>query len=291
MTNRPQLPYALGPMDDAQIPGSTERPPSRWLHWQIGPARTLLLATIVLLLVFLAVPKLDLWFSRQFYADGIGFPATLIPALEWLRGFAETLLWAVIVVLIASVVIKLIWPDRPTPIAPSKSLFLFSTLVLGPGLLVNVILKNVWGRPRPIAIEEFGGDLPFVGIWPISGYCDTNCSFVSGEASSAIWLIAIALVVPPAWRSRVAIIALVLAIIFSLNRIAFGGHFLSDVLLSWTLTLVIIVAVHHFLFVRPIPALGPERLEAALTRAGHLLRRGIGMRRDKAAPTDGPMNG
>lgn len=280
-------------MNETRLPDTAERPPSPWLHWRLGPARSLLLATLALLVVFLVFPGLDLWFSRQFYAEGIGFPAAEIPALVWLRDLAAMTLWLSGAAMLFSLIAKFVWPDRPSPIAPAKSLFLFSTLALGPGLLVNGILKTVWGRPRPFAVEAFGGELPFVGIWPISGYCDNNCSFVSGEASSAVWLMTFALIVPLAWRSRVGIIALVLAIMFSLNRIAFGGHFLSDVLLSWTLTLLIIVGVHHFMFVRPIPALANQRLEDALTRAGRALHRRIGLRRGErpAEPAPGDAHG
>lgn len=259
-------------MDTDERPSIVADRQSRWLHWRIGPARTLLLATVALSLVFFIFSGLDVWFSRQFYDPEIGFPAQRIPALQWLRDLAALTIWATVAGLAVSLIVKLVRPSGPSPIAPVKSLFLFATLVIGPGLLVNGLFKTFWGRPRPIAIEAFGGDLPFVEVWRISDYCDRNCSFVSGEASSAIWLIALALVVPIAWRNRVAIVALILAVMFSLNRVAFGGHFLSDVLLSWTMTLLVIVAIHHFLFVQPIPALANDRLEAGLTRAGQWLR-------------------
>lgn len=41
------------------------------------------------------------------------------------------------------------------------SLFLLLLLALGPGLLVNVILKNHLGRPRPQELIEFGGKQQF----------------------------------------------------------------------------------------------------------------------------------
>ena len=31
------------------------------------------------------------------------------------------------------------------------------TAVIGPGILVNGVLKNYWGRPRPRQVQEFGG--------------------------------------------------------------------------------------------------------------------------------------
>ncbi|MCB1149464.1 MAG: hypothetical protein KDK48_04800, partial [Chlamydiia bacterium] len=35
------------------------------------------------------------------------------------------------------------------------------TLALGPGLLVNVVLKPNWGRPRPRHVIELGGEAKF----------------------------------------------------------------------------------------------------------------------------------
>ena len=49
------------------------------------------------------------------------------------------------------------------------ALFLTLSLLLGPGLLVNGILKPQWGRPRPIHVTQFGGNCPLSngGIQPV----------------------------------------------------------------------------------------------------------------------------
>lgn len=254
----------------------TDPIPARRWRWPFGPVRTMLIATVALSALFLVFPGLDIWFSRLFYDEAAGFPATQEPFLRWLREFASAAIWVISLALILSVLAKLMLPERRSLIPVRTSLFLTSTLIIGPGILVNAILKANWGRPRPFAIEEFGGDLPFVEVWHVTDFCNGNCSFVSGEASAAIWFMALALVVPIAWRNRVAIAALILAAILSLNRIAFGAHFLSDTLISWALTLLVITIVHHFLFVRPLPGFGEAALEAALTRAGRAIRRMAG---------------
>ncbi|WP_407061683.1 phosphatase PAP2 family protein [Aureimonas sp. SK2] len=59
--------------------------------------------------------------------------------------------------------------------------------------------------------------------------------FSSGEAASAAVLPMLALLVPRRWRAAVVLLLAVLAAAFSVNRIAFGSHFLSDVLVSWVL--------------------------------------------------------
>jgi membrane-associated PAP2 superfamily phosphatase len=223
--------------------------------------------------VFLAWPGIDLWFSGFFYDPNGGFMLASDPALLALRRSSEIVLIAISAAVVASVAVKIVRPDRPSLIPPRASLFLASTLALGPGLLVNLILKNNWGRPRPVQIEAFGGDAPFVGIWQMSDHCDRNCSFVSGEASSAIWIMSLALVVPPRWRLATFAVTGVYALALSLNRIAFGGHFLSDVVLSWGLTLAIVTVAYRLLYVNPPQALTDERLEAGLGRLGLALRR------------------
>lgn len=267
--------------------------PRRW-HWPLGPVRTMLAVSVVLSLFFLAFPRLDIWFSGLFYDPEHGFAAAHVPLFNWLRDLSAFLVWAIVVALLAALAVKLVLPRRPSLVPPNVSLFLLSTLIIGPGIIVNGILKSLWGRPRPFTVTDFGGDLPYVDVWRITDYCNHNCSFVSGEASSAIWLLALALVVPAAWRIRVAAIALVLAVVFSLNRVAFGAHFLSDTLIAWSLTLLVIAVIHHFLFVRPPRLLAPDRLEAAMTSAGLALRR-IGRSRtaETPAPRDpsGPADG
>jgi len=56
---------------------------------------------------------------------------------------------------------------------------------------------------------------------------------------------------PRAWRPAAVSLALAYAAGLSLNRIAFGGHFLSDVLLSWALTALALALVHRAVHASP----------------------------------------
>jgi lipid A 4'-phosphatase len=217
---------------------------------------------------FLLFPGTDLWFSNLFYESGNGFPIGRLGAFIALRNLGNGLTWLVAIGLISVLLVKLALPWRPSLVSPRDTLFILSTLALGPGLVVNLIFKNHWGRPRPTAIGYFHGDHPFIGVWQISDGCTSNCSFVSGEASSAIWLLTLVVLLPQRWRSLAVKILIGLAVLLSLNRVAMGGHFLSDVLLSWWLTLAVIAVVYRILYVTPPQALTHERLEDALTRAG-----------------------
>lgn len=237
-----------------------------------NPIAVALLAVAALSAFFLVFPGIDTWFSDLFYRSKGGFWLRRNDLLGLFRSTNDALIAITVVALFASVAVKIARPERPSPIAPNVVIFLLSTLVLAPLLLVNVILKNSWGRPRPVQVDAFGGDAPYVEVWRISDWCDTNCSFVSGEASSAIWFVAVALVLPKRFRTPAVLLALAYAGLLSLNRIAFGGHFLSDVLISFALTLLVIAVVYRFVIQHPPRWLENASLENGLCRLGQTLR-------------------
>jgi lipid A 4'-phosphatase len=255
---------------------------SRGRAWHFGRtsvrlANPIILASgfiLVVSLIFLIFPGIDPWFTGLFYDPDSGFPLSRLEALKVLRSLGRWMMIAVVVTLVAAIIGKLARPARPIVILPGNILFLLSTLALGPGLVVNFIFKEHWGRPRPATVELFGGEAPFVTVWRMSDYCLSNCSFVSGEASAAIWLVAFALVVPAGWRRAAVVILTALAIMLSLNRVAFGRHFLSDILLAWGFTLFVLAVMHRIIVENPPNWLQNDRLEAWLTRLGLKLRWG-----------------
>jgi lipid A 4'-phosphatase len=242
------------------------------------PIVQVVLAIVLVSLVFIALPGIDVWFSRLFFDPDVGFPMSRLDAFIALRPLTRLLLAATVVAIVVAIAFKLVRPLRPTPIRPCDMVFLLSSLVIGPGIVVNAVFKEFWGRPRPDTVELFGGETPFVGIWQLSDHCLSNCSFVSGEAAVAIWLVAVAMVLPGRWRRPAVVVALALAVLLSFNRIAFGRHFLSDVLLAWGLTLLVIVIVHRIVVERPPAWLANDRLERGLTVLGMRLRGRAGSR-------------
>jgi membrane-associated PAP2 superfamily phosphatase len=254
--------------------GSRIRPFGSAPAWFADPIAQSVGFVLVASAVFLLFPGIDRWFSGLFYDPEIGFPMSRLGAFTGLRRLGDFLVWATVIALIAALIAKLVRPARPTPIPPRDILFLLATLAVGPGLLVNAILKENWGRPRPADVDVFGGEDPFVGVWRITDHCLGNCSFVSGEAATAVWLIAVAIVAPPRWRRPVVAALVVVAAALSLNRIAFGRHFLSDVLIAWGLTLLVLAGLHRLMVERPPAWLSNDRLEAGLTWLGSKFKRG-----------------
>lgn len=122
----------------------------------------------------------------------------------------------------------------PKHLAPGHRsvLFLTLSLALGPGLLVNEVLKAHFHRPRPVHIEAFGGPSPFRPFYRPDGACLKNCSFPSGETAAAFWTMAPAALAPPPLRAAALGGAMLYGAATGVARMAAGAHFLSDVLFS-----------------------------------------------------------
>jgi len=126
--------------------------------------------------------------------------------------------------------------------------FLIATIAIGSGLIVNLGLKDHAHRPRPVHVVEFGGHDEFRPWDRFDGACRKNCSFVSGEAASGFWMVAPALLTPPPWRGPAVVGGLIFGAGASLLRMAFGGHFLSDVLLGGLISLLVILIARGLLW-------------------------------------------
>ncbi|MDC3112329.1 phosphatase PAP2 family protein [Pelagibacteraceae bacterium] len=96
-------------------------------------------------------------------------------------------------------------------------------------IFVNLILKNFWGRARPNDVVELGGKETFSPWFEISNACETNCSFVSGDASVGFSIIILYLITKKIIFLYTSVVA---GFVFGLIRIMAGGHFLSDILFA-----------------------------------------------------------
>lgn len=148
---------------------------------------------------------------------------------------------------LVAVLSGLLYQKRRSWIRPG--LFLVILLALGPGLVVNTIFKDYWGRPRPREIVQFGGKKEFLDPWQ-KGVAHAGRSFPSGHSSAAFYLTAPFFV----YRRKNARIArmwlaggLGFGLVMSVARIAQGGHFLSDTLWAWGMIHLIAVALYYVL--------------------------------------------
>ena len=156
---------------------------------------------LVVGLLFGLYPELDLKLAALFYD-----PRTQNFALKlnWIAGLARDvamwIAWGLAAPAIVALIVKLLRPDRPLMMSGRAIVFLLLTMLLSAGVLTNLTFKSYWGRPRPVLVTEFAGDLPFVAWWDPRGGCTRNCSFFSGEGATAFWTLAPAALAPPAWR-------------------------------------------------------------------------------------------
>jgi membrane-associated PAP2 superfamily phosphatase len=158
-----------------------------------------------------------------------------------------------------------------------NGIFLLLTLVLGPGVIINLIFKDHWNRPRPRDVIEFGGQLPYAPA-PLRG--EGGKSFPCGHCSVG-YLFAAGFWIWQAKRPYLAATSIVVGLIagtaLGLGRMAAGGHFLSDVVWSAFLALGLAHALYYYVLRVPIreqkPFKAQHRFEilAALGAAGILL--------------------
>lgn len=204
--------------------------------------------------IFSIWPGLDLVVAGWFRVDGAFFGAS-----GWARAY-RLVFWygpfAALIYGVAAAVSRR--ARRPLPGAGwfnARGLgFMALSLLLGPGLLVNVGLKDHWHRPRPVQVTQFGGSMQFRPIWRGDGACATNCSFVSGEVATDAWLLAPASLAPPPFRAPAFAAAIVATVLTALGRMAFGGHFLSDCLLAALFSALVTQALYRLMVARDKPS-------------------------------------
>ncbi|MFN3658244.1 MAG: phosphatase PAP2 family protein [Pseudolabrys sp.] len=167
---------------------------------------------------------------------------------------------------VIAVVLKLILPRRRMLIPGRAAIFLIVTMALGPGLLVNAVLKDHWGRSRPIDVTQFGGKETFVPWWDPRGDCPNNCAFVSGDVAGAFWTIAPAALAPPPWRAVAYGAALALGTAMAAFRVMAGGHFASDVIFAGVFTFLIVWLCYALIYRWPRTRLEDADVEHALER-------------------------
>lgn len=123
-----------------------------------------------------------------------------------------------------------------------SALYVLLVFLVGPGLLVNTVFKDQWGRPRPIQVAELGGQERYVppGYFVANG---EGRSFPSGHSSIGFAFVAFWFLWrqrKPQWARLALAFSVTLGAMIGLTRMAAGGHFLSDVM--WSAWVVLFAA-------------------------------------------------
>jgi lipid A 4'-phosphatase len=244
---------------------------------------------LIIGLLFGIFPELDLKLAALFYdAASKSFPLKLNALAAFARDAAMWIAWAFALPSIVALVVKLVRPDRPMLVPGRTVVFLLVTMLLSAGILTNLTFKSHWGRPRPVVVTQFNGPQEFVPWWDPRGSCERNCSFFSGEGATAFWTYAPAALTPPQWRPLAYAAATLFGIATSLLRMAFGGHFFTDVAIAGLVTFLVIWLAYAWIYRWPLTRLSDARIDAALTRfawPGYRLRQRLFGRKIDPTPS------
>lgn len=113
-----------------------------------------------------------------------------------------------------------------------KALFFLLLMLIGPGVMVNFVLKDHWGRPRPRDVDVFGGDQRYLTVFE-KGTAGKGKSFPSGHASMGFYLMAPYFTLRASFPRRAKLFLLLgtsYGLLMGIGRMAQGGHFASDVI-------------------------------------------------------------
>ncbi|MCC2624501.1 MAG: hypothetical protein K0R14_374 [Burkholderiales bacterium] len=206
----------------------------------------LLLVVIIAASLFIIVsPTIDQYIALSAYT-----PATR-------TFYGERALWCKIVyyfvpfITVALIVIPFIWlfmvrhDSKKYKEVIKFSQITYLALILGPGLVVNVIFKEHWGRPRPYQVLRDGKQ--YAPFWQPHFPEKDNNSFPGGHASIGFFL-----GIP--WlalrRRKMAVtFSLLGGTLIGSVRILQGGHYFSDVIFSgifvWLIAMLVIYVLEQ----------------------------------------------
>lgn len=218
----------------------------------------LALAWVVSFAFFQSFPGVDIAFTSLFCVkqDLAQAACDLFPARDhWLTGLFRLVFYWLPVGALVVMAGDLVWHHAGNGWADRDrfrgEVLALAAYLIGPILLVNGLLKAYSGRPRPIDVTLFGGDLGFVAVGDFTGACASNCSFVSGEAAAAGWLLCLIPLLRGPFRHLVAALIIDISLAAPMLRVAMGSHFLSDAVLGWLIGAMSLPALAVLLAILP----------------------------------------
>ncbi len=197
---------------------------------------------------FKAFPQIDIFISNLFYDEVKGFYLNDTPAAMTVYNAVNYITIVIITIYAVILIADIIFKKTFFNIKKKAIIFLLITLILGPGIIVNAILKENVGRPRPEAVIEFGGTDTFVAPFTFSNACESNCSFVSGHAALGFYFMSIGFLFTGLLRKKLISMGFLIGVIVAFTRIVQGRHFFTDTLFSFFFVFVSIALTYEIMY-------------------------------------------
>ncbi len=237
--------------------------------------RTELVVVAALLAAATAVfwtTRLDLWAGGLFRTPCCSWPMADQPFWSWVYRYG--VLGGVLLAAAALVTFTLsYWFPARLLSWRRPALFLVLVATVGPGLVVNVIFKDHYGRPRPREVQELGGTEPFLPVW-VKGSDPQARSFPCGHCSMGFYL-SVPWLVLKRRRRRLGLAFLAAGLAWGLTlgaaRMMAGGHFLSDVVWSGGMVWLTALGLHRLLRLDREPEAAPAAALARRPRQARLV--------------------
>lgn len=229
---------------------------------------------LLLVAAVLAATTVVFWTTRLDLAAGDLFrtPCCSWPMAErpfWSFVYRYGVMAGVLLAAAALVTYTLTWWFPARLLAWRRpALFLVLAAAVGPGLVVNVIFKDHWGRPRPREVVELGGQERYLAPW-VKGSDPQAKSFPCGHCAIGFYLSTPWLVLRRRRRGLATaflVAGLAWGATLGAARMMAGGHFLSDVIWSAGMVWLVALALHRLL--RPEEAPAPPTAEELARQRG-----------------------
>ena len=215
-----------------------------------------LLAAAVVATAAFATGTLDIAAARLFFRSDTADHWPLAREVPWLLLYRAAP-WITASLLIAGLVAFALSLTAPRRHWRGAATLVLLAVVVGPGLIGNVVLKDHWRHPRPRDLVELGGTQRYVPA-PLVGR-EGGASFPCGHCTVGFlcglgwWTFRRR---NPRWAAASLAAGLAVGTLLGLGRMAAGAHFLSDVIWSALLAFGVTHLLYYYV-------LGLDRAEPA----------------------------
>jgi lipid A 4'-phosphatase len=194
------------------------------------------LIILLSLTLILSATSADLILAGRFYLPSLVWPGNTVH--PWIDLYQYGNVPPLILSLFGLAVFVASFPFRKMAPYRKIGLFLVVYMVLGPGLIINTVFKDHWGRPRPAEVQNFGGHEKYLPVWE-RGIAGKGKSFPSGHAAIGYFLFSPFFFLrnpSRGWAWFFLLLGLAYGTLMGIGRMAQGGHFATDVLWAGGLT-------------------------------------------------------